>query len=112
IQGLGVLISLRIVHLRDDFRTAEFLTADGAGIADKAGEADIDLSALPARKSAFEKVFLAAALKTLTLVSNRWPAERLQLGKTSSVPSLLRQFRLAQGTTEPRFRAVISRFMT
>ena len=77
-----------------------------------AAEAYVDLSKLPPRKSAPEKVFLAAALKTITSVSNRWLADRLQLGNTSSVPALLRRFRLAQGMAAPRFKAVMSRFMT
>ena len=32
---VGVLISIRFVPVRDDFQTAEFLTADGADSADK-----------------------------------------------------------------------------
>ena len=74
--------------------------------------AAIDLSALPAAKSAVPKVFLAAAMKALTSVSNQWLAERLQLGKTSSVAALVRQFRLSGRMQEPAFKAVLSRFMT
>ena len=50
-----------------------------------AHSAAIDLRALPEAKSAVPKVVLTAAMKTLTSVSNPWLAERLQLGKTSSV---------------------------
>jgi hypothetical protein len=75
-----------------------------------ATRADIDMNALPARRSATEKVLLAAALKKLTSVSNRWLAERLQLGKTSSVAALIRRFRLMEGMETPRFKAAVAHF--
>ena len=81
-------------------------------LAELAGAAAIDLSARHAAKSAVAKVFLAAAMKSLTSVSNQWLAGRLQLGKTSSVAALLRRFRLSGRMQEPAFRAVLSRFMT
>jgi len=73
-----------------------------------AKKAHIDLNDLPVRRSATEKVLLAAAHKTITSVSNRWLAERLQLGKTSSVAALIRRFRLMGGMETPRFKAAVT----
>jgi len=75
-----------------------------------AQKAQIEMNALAARRSAPEKMFLAAALKKVTSVSNHWLAERLQLGKTSSVASLIRRFRLMGGMETPRFKATVTHF--
>lgn len=53
----------------------------------------INLAELPRRKSAPEKLALAAAMKETTSVSLGWLAKRLQLGATDSVASLLTRFR-------------------
>ena len=71
-----------------------------------------DLDKLPRKKSAIEKVRLAAALKAATSVSNRWLAERLQMGKTTSIGALIRAFRLNGGTESRAFQTVLSRFTT
>lgn len=67
------------------------------------------LENLPAQRSAAEKVRLAAAMKTLTSVSNTWLAERLQMGLPASVSQYVRRFRLAGGATEKAFRAALSK---
>ncbi len=53
----------------------------------------IDLAELPRKKSAREKLLLAAAMKEATSVTLGWLAERLQMGATDSVASLLTRFR-------------------
>jgi len=70
------------------------------------------LNALPRQKSAVEKLRLAAAMKSTTSASNRWLAQRLQMGATDSVSSLLFRFRACGGTTEPGFKAILSGFRT
>ena len=65
----------------------------------------IDLRKLPARKSAPEKVALAAVLKSATAVSNGWLAERLAMGQPASVSQFVRRFRLDGKEREPRFAA-------
>lgn len=52
----------------------------------------IDLNRLPDQKSAPAKLRLAGAMKRTTSVSNRWLAQRLQLGAPTGVSSLLRRF--------------------
>jgi hypothetical protein len=69
-----------------------------------------DLTRLPTSTSAAENLRLARAMKALTSVSNRWVADRLQMGKTSSVGALLRRFRLQGHTGSAAFRATLSRF--
>ncbi|MFI5335844.1 MAG: transposase [Opitutales bacterium] len=68
----------------------------------------IDLARLPARKSAPEKVKLAALLKTTTAVSNGWLASRLGMGPAASVSQYLRRFRLADGAKDARFAKTLS----
>lgn len=68
----------------------------------------IDLEALPPQRSAFAKVQLAALLKAKTGVSNRWLAERLQMGPTPSVSQYVRRFRLAGGETDSAYRRAMS----
>jgi putative transposase len=60
-----------------------------------AQELKIDLTQLPAPKSAEPKVRLAAAMKATTSVSNGWLAERLALGPAASVSQYVRRFRVA-----------------
>ena len=68
----------------------------------------VKLGELPARKSAREKVELAAVLKAATSVSNPWLATRLQMGPPASVSQYVRRFRLGGGTRSESFRRVLS----
>jgi len=61
-----------------------------------ARELAVDLERLPAKKSADEKVRLAAALKATTSVTNRRLATRLHMGSASGIPPLLYRFRSAE----------------
>ncbi len=54
--------------------------------------AKIDVGSLPPRKSAREKVLLAAAMKQMTSVSNGWLGERLQIGKPATVSQFVRRW--------------------
>ena len=72
----------------------------------------IDLDRLPARKSAVEKVRLAALLKARSAVSNGWLATRLGMGQPASVSQFVRRFRLAQGDKTAVFQAALSRVTT
>ncbi len=69
----------------------------------------IDLKALPSRKSAREKVVLAALLKRTTSVSNLWLAQRLEMGAPASVSQFIRRFRLARGDETRPFQAALVR---
>jgi putative transposase len=65
--------------------------------------ARIDLVCLSARKSHPNKVLLAAALKQSTSVSNSWLAERLGMGRPSSVPQFTcRLMRTPTGAAQVR----------
>jgi putative transposase len=70
--------------------------------------AKIDLAALPAKKSASEKVLLAAVLKTSTAVSNVWLAERLQMGQPASVSQFVRRH-LMKPESEKAIRRLLSK---
>ena len=72
----------------------------------------VNLGNLPVRKSAREKVELAAVLKTATSVSNTWLAKRLQMGPPASVSQYVRRYRLSGGTACERFNQVMSRVNT
>ena len=72
-----------------------------------AAASDIDLKELPRKKSAIEKLTLAAAMKRTTSVSLAWLAQRLQMGATDSVASLLTRFRAAGGMETAAFKAII-----
>jgi REP element-mobilizing transposase RayT len=61
------------------------------------------------RKSAPEKVQLAALMKATTSVSNGWLAERLQMGKPASVSQFVRRFRLSGGSETRAFKAALSK---
>ena len=58
--------------------------------------AAVDLTALPARKSAPAKALLAAALKQGTSVSNAWLAQRLQMGAPASASQFARRLLLQE----------------
>lgn len=60
------------------------------------------------RKSAPEKVQLAAMMKATTSVSDGWLADRRQMGKSASVSQFVRRFRLSGGTNTRAFRAALS----
>lgn len=69
----------------------------------------VDLTALPPRKSALEKVSLAAILKRMSDVSNGWLARRLAMGQSASVSQFVRRFRLAGGEENVAFQRALSR---
>ncbi len=60
-----------------------------------AKELKLDLDKLPQPKSATEKVRLASIVKSRTGVSNRWLAERLQMGQPATASQFIRRFRIA-----------------
>ncbi len=72
----------------------------------------INLADLPCKKSAQEKLTLAAAMKATSSVSLAWLAHRLQMGATDSVASLLHRFCARGGTATPAFKAALSGFRT
>jgi REP element-mobilizing transposase RayT len=57
-----------------------------------AKSAKIDLDDLPKKKSAPEKLLLAAAMKSGSSVSNGWLASRLQMGQPATVSQFVRRF--------------------
>jgi len=81
-----------------------------ARLQDLAREFGIELADLPAKKSADDKLRLAAALKRTTSVSNRWLAQRLAMGAPTSVGSLLHRFHASGATNSPAYKAGLSRF--
>lgn len=54
--------------------------------------ASIDLSALPRKKGASQKVLLAAAMKRVTSVSNAWLCSRLQMGAPDGLSVHIRRW--------------------
>ncbi|MDI1248186.1 MAG: transposase [Lacunisphaera sp.] len=68
----------------------------------------IRLDRLPSRKSAPEKVQLAALLKAGTAVSNGWLAQRLSMGQPASVSQFVRRFRLAKRDGAAAFQVALS----
>jgi REP element-mobilizing transposase RayT len=68
----------------------------------------IALGRLPVRKSATEKVRLAALMKRTTSVSNGWLAERLQMGPAASVSQYVRRFRLSGAPETRDFKRALS----
>jgi len=79
------------------------------GLCRAARELKIDLQRLPPRKSAREKVELAAVMKAASSVSNGWLAGHLQMGKPASVSQFVRRFNLAGGMEAPRMKRALSR---
>ena len=69
----------------------------------------IELSALPSQRSAEEKVRLAALMKETSSVSNRWLAERLNMGSPASVSQYVRRFRMVGGAAATEFARALSR---
>lgn len=69
-----------------------------------AGAAGVDLRNLGPRKSAPEKVLLAAVMKATSDVSNRWLSERLQMGTPASASQFVRRFHLDGGCDNMRYR--------
>lgn len=68
-----------------------------------------DPTALPAKKSAPEKVVLAALVKRITGVSNSWLAQRLAMGAPASVSQFVRRHRLAGGEETTAFQRALSK---
>jgi putative transposase len=75
---------------RDELRSRRWLKL----LQQEARRRKIDLTALPASKSAPEKVELAALLKSTTDVSNGWLAEHLSMGQPASVSQFVRRHRM------------------
>jgi len=69
----------------------------------------VDLSQLPPKKSAADKVRLAAMMTQVTLVSNGWLAQRLQMGVPGSVTRYVRRLRLHGGVSQSDLRIILSR---
>lgn len=74
-----------------------------------AAAAKVDLTKLPAKRSAPEKVLLAAVMKQATSVSNGWLADRLQIGLAATVSQYVRRLRLAGGDRTPQFQRLLSK---
>jgi putative transposase len=72
----------------------------------------IDLGKLPQRKSAPEKVALAALVIRTSSVSNGWLAQRLAMGEPASVSQFVRRHRLAGGEETAAFQQALSRVKT
>jgi hypothetical protein len=53
---------------------------------------------------------VAVVMKRITSVSNRWLAERLQMGHPTSVAPFVYRFNQSGETDTPAFRAILSRF--
>jgi len=79
------------------------------GIAEAAG---IELARLLRAKSSPEKVLLAALLKKVASVSNRWLGVRLAMGDASSVSSLVTRFHRQGLDHTAGFQALYSQFAT
>lgn len=74
--------------------------------------AQMDLHNLGTRKSAPEKVLLAAVMKAATAVSNGWLNERLGMGTPASVSQFVRRFRLTGGEESEAYQRGMSRIKT
>jgi hypothetical protein len=70
----------------------------------------IPLDNLPRKKSAAEKLILATALKQTTSVSREWLAQRLQMGNSDSISSLLHRFRATGATERAQYKEILSGF--
>ena len=69
----------------------------------------VDLKRLPPLKSASEKFLVAAVMKRVTSVSNRWLTERLQMGCPTSVAPLIHRFNQQGEPDTPVFKLLLSR---
>jgi putative transposase len=72
----------------------------------------LDLEALPAKKSAEEKVLLAAVLRQTTSVSNPWLAARLNMGRPGSVTQFVRRWRVRGGAAGRALQLALSKVHT
>lgn len=81
----------RFAGLDVEVRKAEQAAMWEEGLHAFANAAGVDLAALPPKKSAAEKVLLAAAMKRATSVSNGWLAERLGMGAPASASQFVRR---------------------
>ena len=70
----------------------------------------IDLGRLPRRKSAADKVRLAAMMRRVSSASNIWLAQRLQMGVPGAVPQYVRLYLSQQYSMERDLDVVLSRF--
>jgi REP element-mobilizing transposase RayT len=68
----------------------------------------IDLAHLGPKKSAADKVALAAVLKTVTGVTNRWLADRLAMGAPASVSQFVRRFQRRDSHKSAVFKRALS----
>ncbi len=71
----------------------------------------VQLARLPKKKSAGEKLLLAAAMKRTTSAPARWLAQRLQMGAPSSVATLVHRFRRSGALDRPALKAILSKFL-
>jgi REP element-mobilizing transposase RayT len=72
----------------------------------------IQLDHLPAKKSAAEKVRLAALMTQRTSVCNAWLADRLQMGVPGAVTQYVRRFRLQGETQTQSFQTALLKIHT
>lgn len=72
----------------------------------------VSFEQLPAAKSALPKLALAMIMKRTTSVSNRWLADRLQMGQPSSVATILRRIASQPEARSAQMERVLSRFLT
>ena len=92
-EATGIQLDLaRFSGLEPDQIAAEKRQVWEERLSRLAREAKVDLATLPHKKSAPEKVLLAAAMKLGTSVSNGWLAERLQMGKPATVSQYVRRW--------------------
>lgn len=69
----------------------------------------VNIADLPAKKSAPEKVQLAAVMKSATSVSNGWLGDRLKIGKPATVSQYVRRFHLGGGASTAAFKRALSK---
>ena len=107
-QVTGAELAVRAQHQPDPVRAARQVWEHQlVAIAEAAG---IELAGLPRMKSTPQKVLLAALLKQVASVSNRWIGGRLQMGGASSVSALVTRFHRQGLDQTAEFRALHSRF--
>ena len=82
----------RFIGLDVDERKAERTAMWEDALNAVAVAAGVNLAALPAKKSAEQKVLLAATMKQATSVSNGWLAERLGMGEPASASQFARRW--------------------
>jgi len=72
----------------------------------------VSLNQLPAKKSAPSKLALVTVMKRTTSVSNRWLANRLEMGEATGLATILRRFQFRPEASSPLMKRVLSRFVT